>query len=172
MSLNRPLLFVASGFLFFAARFSFVGKAADVLAAARPADGKAEADQEVLKINAECNDAELRGDVKAMDACETDDFTHTHANGMVEHKAEYLKGVGSGAHKFLALDLSDVHVRSYGTTAIVDEHMHLRADNSGRIADVNNLVMTVWTKQNGKWREAAWIAVGLPGSRTAVSENK
>jgi hypothetical protein len=50
--------------------------------------------------------------------------------------------------------------------------MHLRADNSGRIADVNNLVMTVWTKQNGKWREAAWIAVGLPGSRTAVSENK
>ena len=172
MSLNRALLCLLSGTVFFVAGLLFAGRQAHVLAAARPADAKAEADQEVLKINAGCNDAELRGDVKAMDACETDDFTHTHANGMVEHKGEYLKGVGSGAHKFLALDLSDVHVRSYGTTAIVDEHMHLRADNSGKIADVNNLVMTVWTKQQGKWREAAWIAVGLPGSRSTVSENK
>lgn len=139
--------------------------------AAPAADAKAGADQEVMKMNAECNDAELRGDVAAMDNCETPDFTHIHANGMVEHKAEYLKGVGSGAHKFLALDLSDVHVRSYGATAIVEEHMHLRADNGGRIADVNNLVMTVWTKEQGKWHEAAWMAVGLPGSRpTAESK--
>ena len=89
-----------------------------------------------------------------------------------EYKAEYLKGVGSGAHKFLTLDLSEVHVRSYGSTAIVEEHMHLRADNGGRIADVHNLVMTVWTKQQGKWHEAAWMAVGLPANRTTVSENK
>jgi hypothetical protein len=46
MSLNRALLCVASGFLFFAAGFPFAGKAADVLAAARPADAKAEADQQ------------------------------------------------------------------------------------------------------------------------------
>jgi hypothetical protein len=76
-----------------------------------------------------------------------------------------LKGVGSGAHKFLALDLSDVHVRSYGATAIVDEHMHLRADMSGKINDVNHLVIVVWTKQQGKWLEATWIALGLPESQ-------
>jgi ketosteroid isomerase-like protein len=168
MSHNRVLLCA----LVFVAGFLFAGSAPRPLAASPAGDAKAQADQEVLKINAECNDAELRGDVAAMDKCETPDFTHTHANGMVEHKAEYLKGVGSGAHKFLALDLSDVHVRSYGDTAIVDEHMHLRADNSGRIADVQNLVMTVWTRQQGKWREAAWIAVGLPGSRPPASESK
>jgi ketosteroid isomerase-like protein len=156
----------------FVAGFSFAGLATHILAAPRPADAKSEADEQVLKMNAECNAAELRADVAAMDACETEDFTHTHANGIVEHKAEYLKGVASGEHHFLALDLSDVHVRSYGATAIVDEHMHLRANNSGRIADVNNLVMTVWTKQQGKWREAAWIAVGLPGSRSGASETK
>lgn len=164
MSRNRVLLCA----LVFAVGFVFASQRTHALAATPPAD----ADQEVLKINAECNDAELRADVAAMGSCETEDFTHTHANGMVEHKAEYLKGVGSGAHKFLALDLTDVHVRSYGDTAIVDEHMHLRADNGGRIADVHNLVMTVWTKQQGKWREAAWIAVGLPGSRPAASESK
>ena len=124
-------------------------------------------DEEVLKVNADCNAAELRGDVPAMDACETNDFTHTHASGQVEHKAEYLKGVGSGAHKFLTLDLSDLHVRSYGDSAIVEGHIHLRADNSGKIADVNNELMTVWVKEKGKWREAAWFAVGLPQSRAA-----
>jgi ketosteroid isomerase-like protein len=172
MSLNRVLPCVLGAAVVFAAGFLFIGQRAQVLAAARPADAKADANQEVVKINEACNAAELRGDVKAMETCETDDFTHIHANGMVEHKAEYLKGVGSGAHKFLALDISDVQVRSYGSTAIVEEHMHLRADNSGRIADVHNLVMTVWTKQQGKWREAAWIAVGLPKGPTTVSENK
>jgi ketosteroid isomerase-like protein len=171
MSRNRLLLCALGCALVFAIGFAFAGQADRALAATPPADAKA-ADQEVLKINAECNEAELRADVAAMGSCETEDFTHTHANGMVEHKAEYLKGVGSGAHKFLALDLSDVHVRSYGDTAIVDEHMHLRADNGGKIADVQNLVMTVWTKQQGKWREAAWIAVGLPGSRPAAPESK
>ena len=172
MSRNRVLLCALSGAVVLVAGFLAAGQATQAFAAARPADAKGNANQEVLRINEECNAAELRGDVKAMDACETEDFTHIHANGEVEHKAEYLKGVGSGAHKFLTLDLSEVHVRSYGSTAIVEEHMHLRADNSGRIADVHNLVMTVWTKQQGKWREAAWMAVGLPGSRTTVSENK
>ncbi len=172
MSSNRILRYALACAVFFVTGLSFSGRSAHALGATPSADAKADADQEVLKINEECNAAELRADIAAMDACETDDFTHTHANGMVEHKAEYLKGVGSGEHKFLALDLSEVHVRTYGATAIVDEHMHLRANNSGRIADVNNLVMTVWTKQQGKWREAAWIAVGLPGSRGAAAENK
>src|SRR5947208_16927606 len=123
------------GVLFFALVFVCAISLARLIAApARVGDAKT--DQEALKADTDCNAAELRGDVKAMDACETDDFTHIHANGMVEHKAEYLKGVGSGAHKFLTLDLSEVHVRSYGSTAIVEEHMHLRADNGGRIADV------------------------------------
>jgi ketosteroid isomerase-like protein len=169
MSQNRVLLCVASCAFLFVGGWLFTGQSNRASAAIPPADGKGEADQEVLKVNAECNDAELRGDVAAMDQCETPDFTHIHANGEVEHKAEYLKGVGSGAHKFLTLDLSDIHVRSHGTTAIVEEHMHLRANNSGRIADVNNLVMTVWTKEQGKWHEAAWMAVGLPGSRSAAS---
>lgn len=172
MPQSRVVLCALGCSVLFLGGLLFAGRTGWALAAIPAADGKADADQEVLKMNAQCNDAELRGDVAAMDNCETPDFTHIHANGEVEHKAEYLKGVGSGAHKFLALDLSDVHVRSYGATAVVEEHMHLRADNSGRIADVNNLVMTVWTKEQGKWREAAWMAVGVPGSRPAASQNK
>ena len=172
MSLNRLLLCVLSCTLVFAFAFWFAGLPGNAAPAVQSGDAKVQADQEVLKMNAECNAAELRGDVAAMDRCETDDFTHTHANGTVEYKAEYLKGVGSGAHKFLTLDLSDLHVRSYGAAAIVEGHIHLRANNSGRIADVNNQLMTVWVKQQGKWREAAWMAVGLRQSQPQASENK
>src|SRR6266849_3963046 len=98
MSLNRILLYAASCALVFACAISLAGLTGS---AAPPApSGDAKTDQEVLKVNAECNAAELRADIAAMDACETEDFTHTHASGQVEYKAEYLKGIGSGAHKF------------------------------------------------------------------------
>lgn len=162
MTLNRFLLCAAAcSLLSFAAR-----------PAAAQSDAKREAtNQEVLKRNQECNDAELHADIKAMDDCETEDFTHTHASGQVEYKKGYLEGVGSGAHKFLTLDLSELRVRSYGDSAIVEGHIHLRADNLGKIADVQNVVMTVWVKRQGKWKEAAWIAVGAP-KNPAVSENR
>jgi ketosteroid isomerase-like protein len=163
MTLNRFLLCLAacSLLLVFAPR-----------PAAAQSDAKREAtNQEVLKRNQECNDAELHADIKAMDDCETADFTHTHANGEIEYKKGYLEGVGSGAHHFLTLDLSDVHVRSYGDSAIVEQHIHLRANNLGKIADVHNVLMTVWVKQGGKWKEAAWIAVAEPKA-PAVSENR
>jgi hypothetical protein len=170
MSLNRILLVVASCALVFACAVLVSG----LTGTAAPAAGSdTKTDQEVLKVDAECNAAELRGDIKAMDACETDDFTHTHANGEVEYKPGYLKGVGSGEHKFLTLDKTDIHVRSYnGTSAIVESKIHLRADNSGRIADVHNQLMTVWVKQQGKWREAAWFAVGLRNPAAQASEKK
>jgi hypothetical protein len=165
MSLNRILLCVLSCALVFACAISFA-------ATPRPA-GDSKTDQDVLKANADCNAAELKADIAAMDACETEDFTHTHASGQVEYKPEYLKGIGSGAHKFLTLDQTDLHVRSYnGNSAIVEGHIHLRANNLGHIADVNNQLMTVWVKEKGKWREAAWFAVGLPKTATQASQNK
>jgi ketosteroid isomerase-like protein len=147
-----------------------------VLFAPRPASPQSDAkrdatNQEVLKRNQECNDAELRADIKAMDDCETADFTHTHANGEIEYKEGYLKGVSSGDHHFLTLDLSELHVRSYGDSAIVEGHIHLRANNLGKIADVQNVFTTVWVKQGGKWKEAAWLAVAAPKA-PAVSENR
>jgi len=158
-----------SGVLFCALVFVCAISLARLIAAPVRA-GDAKTDQEVLKADADCNAAELRADIKTMDACETDDFTHTHANGEVEYKPGYLKGVGSGEHKFLTLDKTDVRVRSYnGDSAVVESRIHLRANNSGRIADVNNQLITVWVKQQGKWREAAWFAVGLrnPGAQAA-----
>jgi ketosteroid isomerase-like protein len=141
-------------------------------APAQSSSAKDATDQEVLKRNEECNAAELRADIKFMDDCETAGFTHTHASGQIEEKTGYLQGVGSGAHKFLTLDMSDLHVHSYGDSATVEGHMHLRADNLGKIADVQNIFMTVWVKQHGKWRESAWIAVGAPKNNPAVSENR
>ena len=163
MTMNRSLLCVAS-----CALLLFVPRPA----ASQSNAAKNATDEAVLKRNEECNAAELRADIKAMDDCETADFTHTHASGQIEEKAGYLQGVGSGAHKFLTLDISDLHVHSYGDSAIVEGHMHLRADNLGKIADVQNIFMTVWVKQQGKWRESAWIAVGAPKSNPAVSENR
>jgi ketosteroid isomerase-like protein len=174
MSLNRAFLCALGLVFLFTARLSLAGPSTDAVPApsARSRKGTTATEQEVLKRNEECNAAELRADVAAMDRCETEDFTHTHSNGLVENKIGFIKGVGSGAHKFLTLDWSDVHVRTYGDSAIVEGHQHLRADNLGRIADNQLAVMTVWVKQQGKWREAAWIAALISRAQPAVAQNK
>jgi ketosteroid isomerase-like protein len=168
MSLNRVLVCALGCAVVLGSAIAFAGNSGKA-PAAQSRDSAA--DQEVLKRDADCNAAELRADLTVMDDCETGDFTHVHANGMVEYKAEYLKGVGSGAHKFLMLDQSDLHVNTYGAAAIVQGKIHLRADNSGKIADVHNFLMTVWVKQQGKWREASWMAVGLPEKGAGASGN-
>lgn len=144
---NRVVLCVLVCLLVFTFELSFAMEPGDPTSAAQ--SGASEADREILKMNADCNAAELRADVQAMDNCEITDFTHTHASGKVEPKAEYLKGIGTGAHKFLALDLSEVHVRSYSGAAIVDAHLHLRANNNGHIADVEDFLTIVWVNQQG-----------------------
>jgi ketosteroid isomerase-like protein len=156
MSLNRLLLCALCCALVFTARFSFATQSG-----APAHDAKAADEQEVLRLNAECNDAELRADLAVMDKCEIDNFTHTHSDGRVENKTEYIKGIGSGDHHFLMLEWSEAHVRSWGDSAIVDGQMHLRANNLGKLADYKLAVMTVWVKQQGKWREAAWIAAKM-----------
>ncbi len=90
MSLNRLLLCVFACALVFACAFALTGLSGSAAPAAGAGDTKT--DQEVLKANAECNAAELRADIAAMDACETPDFTHTHPRGQREYKRGFLKG--------------------------------------------------------------------------------
>ena len=171
MSRNRVLFCVLSCALVFTVKFAF----ARPTRAATPADSreaKTADEQAVLKLNMECNDAELRADLAVMDKCEIENFTHTHSDGRVENKTEYIKGIGSGDHHFLMLEWSEAHVRTYGDSAIVDGQMHLRANNLGKLADYKLAVMTVWIRQKGNWREAAWIAAKMSPNLAEAPQTK
>lgn len=119
--------------------------------------------EQVIKLNEQLMAAEVQPDVAFIDTILTDDYTHTHANGIVQSKAEFMEGLKSGSHGYALLDLSDVHARAYGATVIVEGHVHIKGTSMGKqTAEGHNLFSEVWVEQGGKWRLAAWLTLRLP----------
>ena len=127
-----------------------------------PAADGANIDQ-VIKLNEQLMAAEVQPDVAFVDSVLADDYSHTHANGIVQSKAEFMEGLKSGSHGYAMLELTDVHGRAYGSTVIVEGHVHIKGTSMGKqTAEGHNLFSEVWVQQGGKWRLAAWLTLRLP----------
>jgi len=119
--------------------------------------------EQVTKLNEQLMAAEIQPDAAFVDSVLADDYSHTHANGIVQSKAEFMEGLKSGSHGYALLDLSDVHARAYGATVIVEGHVHIKGTNMGKqTGEGHNLFSEVWVQQGGKWRLAAWLTLRLP----------
>lgn len=119
--------------------------------------------EQVIKLNEQLMAAEVQPDVAFVDSVLADDYTHTHANGIRQTKAEFMDGLKSGSHGYALLELSDVHARAYGATVIVDGNVHIKGTSMGKqTAEGHNLFSEVWIQQGGKWRLAAWLTLRLP----------
>jgi hypothetical protein len=119
--------------------------------------------EQVIKLNEQLMAAEVQPDVTFVESILADDYSHTHANGIVQTKAEFMEGLKSGSHGYAMLELTDVHARAYGTTVIVEGHVHIKGTNMGKqTAEGHNLFSEVWVQQGGKWRLAAWLTLRLP----------
>jgi hypothetical protein len=110
--------------------------------------------RQVMKLNEEMVAAQVRGDAVAIEKFLADDYTKMHEVGAVQTRAEFLKDNYPG--RYLAIDLSDVTGRVYGTTAILMGHTRTkRAKNETRTS-----FMDVWVQQNGTWKVVVWATVG------------
>ncbi len=119
--------------------------------------------EQVIKLNEQLMAAEVQPDVAFVNSILADDYSHTHANGIVQSKAEFLQGLKSASHGYALLDLSDVHARAYGATVIVEGHVHIKGTNMGKqTGEGRNLFSEFWVQQGGKWRLAAWLTLRLP----------
>jgi hypothetical protein len=119
--------------------------------------------EQVIKLNEQLMAAEVKPDIAFVDSILTPDYSHTHASGVVQSKAEFVKLLKSGSHGYALLDLSDVHARAYGATVIVEGHVHIKGTSMGKqTAEGHNLFSEVWVQQGGKWRLAAYLTLHLP----------
>ena len=119
--------------------------------------------EQVIKLNDQLMAAEVQPDVALVDSILADDYSHTHANGVVQSKAEFMEGLKSASHGYALLDLSDVHARAYGATVIVEGHVHIKGTNMGKqTGEGQNLFSEVWVQQAGEWHLATWLTLRLP----------
>ncbi len=110
------------------------------------------AEQTIQALTEELRQAFLTGDVATFDRLLADDFIHITAWGTSATKPEVLARFKSGKEKWEAVEISDMTVRVYGDTALVDSTMSM----TGRIGDVDIKgpvrAVRVWVKRKGLWQ--------------------
>jgi hypothetical protein len=114
-----------------------------------PGHHETEAEALVLRLTHQVLDAELRSDQAAMNRLFTDNYSHTHQSGVVQNKAEFIASFVPGAQKYKIAEISDVQVRHFGTSAIVNGHENIN--------DHHYLFSCFWVLEQANWRMAAWI---------------
>ena len=123
--------------------------------AARPAIQDKGSDQQFIKMTEDLLAAEVREDTAAMDRVLTASYTHTHAAGRIQSRAEFMADFAPGTHKYKGADIFEMLVRSYGTSALVSGREHIHVD--GPNGDHYYTFTAFWVQDQGKWRVAAWV---------------
>jgi hypothetical protein len=123
--------------------------------AVHPAIQDKGSDQHFIKMTEDLLAAEVREDTAAMDRVLTASYTHTHAAGRIQSRAEFMADFVPGTHKYKGADIFEMLVRSYGTSALVSGREHIHVD--GPNGDHYYTFTAFWVQDQGKWRVAAWV---------------
>jgi len=89
-------------------------------------------------------------------------LTYGHSNGLVEDKKTCIESMVTGKYDFESIELSEQTVKVMDKTAIVRHSFFAHTHDAGKDPGTVKLkVLTVWQKENGKWRLLARQAVRL-----------
>lgn len=105
--------------------------------------------------------AMIDADQSKLDALTASNLSYGHSSGKIEDKAAFMNALVSGTSDFVSIDLSEQSVKITGNTAIVRHTLSGSTIDGGKPANVKLAVLTVWQKQQGKWKLLARQAVKL-----------
>lgn len=115
-------------------------------------------EQAVLAAHEQRRTATIQGDADAVGAMMTEDLTFTHANGVMESKAQFLDAVETGRLDYQTLADEELQVRVYGDTGIVSGTVRIVVDASGTEIDIRVLFTELWVKKGAAWKMVLWHA--------------
>jgi len=112
----------------------------------------AKVEQQLIKLEEACNDANIKVDVAVIDREIADDLTLTDDEGAVTSKAQWIEGLKSGNLKFTSSANDDYQVRVYGKAAVVTyrwicKGQYKDKDISGQFRETDT-----WVKLAGRWQ--------------------
>lgn len=126
-------------------------------ALAQPAAEQAVRDAEAARIR-----ALVANDLDALAAVLHDALSYTHSSGIVDTKASFLDNLRSGRSRYTVFEPSDVKVQMHGETAVVTGRAKVTVLTNGQPSDILLRYTSVYVKQDGTWKFAAWQSTRLP----------
>ena len=117
--------------------------------------GQAAAQQQVLKIENEVNDAIGKNDWKMVVRMWSPDMDYTNQSGQFLTRADFVNALKSGRTKFLTMTHSGMRARAYGDCGdlvVVTGYSTSHIDQAGTLSVGPRRFSDVWVKRNGAWR--------------------
>lgn len=128
-----------------------VGIAKGQPTAPNDADAVEEAKTEVLKVDAERDQALQKGDVDALDRMYADGMVFTNGKGELFNKAQFLANFRSRKLSVNVLRHDDYRVHIYGDTAVITARSTSDLEYQGKVYSNPRRFTNVYVKQKGRW---------------------
>jgi ketosteroid isomerase-like protein len=119
---------------------------------AEKADGPSGKTEEIQELHNKLIQAQLNGDIAALDRIWADDHIFTNPLGVVQTKAQRLAEIQSGNRKLEHFRVTDVQVRVYGDTAVVTSRAMLKGQRQGQDISGQFRGIDVDVKKQGSWQ--------------------
>ena len=103
--------------------------------------------------------AMITPDKKQLEDLILDELSYGHSSGKVEDKSSFIENLVNGNSDFVSIVLSNQEVIVVGKSAIVRHTLDAVTNDKGQPGSVRLHIMTVWSKQKGKWKLLARQAV-------------
>ncbi|CRM43499.1 Putative lumazine-binding protein [Pseudomonas sp. 31 E 6] len=111
----------------------------------------APADQDVAQAVDHLTQAMLHKDIKQLQALTAEQLTYGHSSGKIQNKQEFIADIETGRSGFKTLEMQKQTITLQGDTALVRNHFHAQAVNSGVEVPTDIENFQVWQKQKGHW---------------------
>ena len=97
----------------------------------------------------------------ALSSLLADDVTYGHTNGLIQTKAQLIRDVVSGVQDYKIIEPSDMNIRVFDHTAIVDMKSAVKMIFNNNPLEFNMYVTLVWIRKDGDWKLEARQSVKL-----------
>jgi ketosteroid isomerase-like protein len=114
--------------------------------------------KEIETLEEQWRQAILTNNVSQMDRLLADDYIGITSNGTVETRAQDLAQRRAGTVKITQLELSDMHVRVYGDSAVVTSKAQLQGTNGASDISGEYRYTRVYTRHLGQWKIVSFEA--------------
>jgi ketosteroid isomerase-like protein len=129
-------------------------------------------EKEILQLEEQLTQTEMRVDVEALDRIYADDIMVTAPIGICVDKPAVMTEIRQAAEKAVVgkYDKDDLKVRAYGDTAVSSYLMSAEATFEGIEIKRQLCITNVWMKRNGQWQIVARHTASLPNDTPPPTE--
>jgi ketosteroid isomerase-like protein len=133
----------------------FLSLAAGLSLSTKVAAQTANAEQALLQLERDWEQANAKNDLVALDRILASEFVNTDSDGRLATRAEVIARRKSGAVKFTAFTQDEYKVHLFGDTAVVTGRSTIKQIRDGKEYSGQERFTDVFVRRDGRWQAVA-----------------